>query len=310
MNKIKYFKHKEIDAIKWDAAIDKSYNGMVYGYKFFLDTMAGQQWDALIEGDYEAVFPLVWGSKFGLKYLYQPYFCQQLGLFSKTKITENQLTAFIAAIPGKFRYWDFHLNYENKFFSPKIRFINRTSFNIDLHHDYINLYDKYNADAKKNLAKSAILGYTSVKNEPVEIAADCFFQAYGKHYANAFELKSKISACSNEAIKNGKGFTRSIYGKDGKLWCAGFFFIAKNRIHYAMAAPTEEGKTIGATHILIDEVLKEYANTEYFFDFEGSDIKSVAYFYSKFGSEKKHYLEIINNRLPWWCRRFIEKKSD
>jgi uncharacterized Fe-S cluster-containing protein len=69
-----------------------------------------------------------------------------------------------------------------------------------------------------------------------------------------------------------------------------------------MAAPTDEGKKYGATHILIDEVLKEFSNKNIIFDFEGSDIKSVAYFYSKFGSVTSHYLQIIKNKLPWWLR--------
>jgi hypothetical protein len=63
---------------------------------------------------------------------------------------------------------------------------------------------------------------------------------------------------------------------------------------------------VGATHLLIDEVIKEFSNQALIFDFEGSDIKSVAYFYSKFGSHKVHYLQIKANRLPFWCR-FLKK---
>ena len=309
MRKIKYYRHHQIDQEKWDKTIDASYNGMVYAYTFFLNSMAGKRWDALILGDYEAVFPLVYGRKFGMRYLYQPFFCQQLGLFSKTRITQDQMEQFIKAIPRKFVYWDFHLNYENDFFNPLINFVNRTSFTIDLHQDYVSIYDKFNSDAKKNLAKSAIIGYNIVSQDPVNIAADCFFEAYGHWYPNVPSLKKKITQCAHTAIQLNKGFTRSIYGKDGQLWCSGFFFMAKNRIHYAMAAPTEEGKKYGATHILIDEVLKEFSNRLMVFDFEGSDLKSVAYFYAKFGSVKQHYLEIKRNRLPWWCQLIMSVRG-
>jgi len=135
---------------------------------------------------------------------------------------------------------------------------------------------------------------------------DCFKHAYGTFYPNDPKLYKRISDCEQDAISIKKGFTRGIYGRDGQLWCAGFFFMAKGMIHYAMAAPTEEGKKYGATHILIDEVLKEFAGQNLTFDFEGSDIKSVAYFYSKFGSRPQHYLEITNNLLPWWCK-FLKK---
>lgn len=309
MTTIKYLRHHQIDQVKWDKTIDASYNGMVYAYSFFLNDMAGKRWDALVLGDYDAVFPLVWGRKYGLKYLYQPFFCQQLGLFSKTRITEDVMHQFIKKIPGKFVYWDFHLNYENNFFSPLINFVSRTSFNIDLNQDYVSIYDKFNSDAKKNLAKSALTGYIVKTNDTPDLAAECFFKAYGHWYPNPETLKKKIIRCAYDATQINKGFTRTIYGKDGQLWCSGFFFIAKNRIHYAMAAPTEEGKKHGATHILIDEVLKEFSNRLMTFDFEGSDLQSVAYFYSKFGSVKKHYLEIKLNRLPWWCQMLMKTNS-
>jgi len=306
MAEIRYVKHKDIDQEKWDRSIDRSYNGLVYAYSFMLNRMANGRWDALIQGDYEAVFPLAWNRKFGLAYLYQPYLCQQLGLFSITKITPLQLQNFIYAIPRRFRYWKFHLNAENQFFHPKISFLNRTTYQISLQQDYTNIYDLYNSDAKKNLAKAAISGFEVKKDIEVDLVIDCFKHAYGSFYPNDPKLYKRISDCEQDAIRIKKGFTRGIYGRDGQRWCAGFFFMAKGMIHYAMAAPTEEGKKYGATHILIDEVLKEFAGQNLTFDFEGSDIKSVAYFYSKFGSRPQHYLEITNNLLPWWCR-FLKK---
>lgn len=299
---IRYVKHKRIDRARWDKCIESSPNGLIYAYSFFLDTMADKRWDALIYGDYEAVFPLVWNRKLGLKYLYQPYFCQQLGLFSIYPASEELLNDFIRKIPRKFVYWDFHLNYQNSFFSHDITFVNRTSFTIDLNQDYLSIYDRFNSDAKKNLAKAALERYQVIKPESPESAAKCFFDAYGTWYADPIILRRKILECASKAMALGMGFCREIRSQNGELWCSGFFFVAHDRIHYAMAAPTEAGKRIGATHILIDEVLKEFSNTNMTFDFEGSDLKNVAYFYSKFGSVKRHYLEIIRNRLPWWIQ--------
>lgn len=307
MGSIKYIRHKKIDKAKWDKAIDDSYNGLVYAYSFVLDNMAGKRWDALVLGDYEAVFPLVWGRKFGIPFLYQPYFCQQHGLFSKELITAETMQEFMKAIPGKFRYWHFHLNARNVFFDPQISFINRTTYQVDLNKSYPEIYDQYNADAKKNLARSAMNGYTVNKDIDAHTVLQCFHEAHGNFYPGKDSIFRDIINCQLEAIKLGKGFTRTVYGKDGQLWCTGFFFFAKGRIHYAMAAPTAEGKKFGAMHVLIDEVLKEFAGQPLVFDFEGSDIKSVAYFYSKFGSTPVHYLEIINNKLPWLVRVFMKK---
>ncbi|NQW43110.1 MAG: hypothetical protein HQ463_06730 [Bacteroidetes bacterium] len=299
---IKYLKHKDINLELWDQAIANSLNGLVYGYSWFLNAMADEQWDALVYKNYEAVFPLVNKKKYGIPFLHQPYFCQQLGLFSTFEISEEFLHLFLQKIPSKFKYWNFHLNYRNVFPLNILKPKKRTTFQINLNQSYTEIYDHYNSDAKKNLAKAEITGFDVRKNLDVELVAHTFFEVYGQHYARPTKLQQQITNCAQEAIKLNKGFTKGIYGKDGQLWCAGFFLKANNTIHYAMAAPTAQGKKYGATHILIDEILKEFAMQNMIFDFEGSDINSVAYFYSKFGSNSIHYLEINVNKLPRWCR--------
>lgn len=306
LKKITYLTHKEIDQNAWDKAIDNSYNGNVYAYSFYLNTMANNQWDALVYGNYEAVFPLVFNKKWGINYLYQPYFCQQLGLFAKNKITQSFMEQFIDAIPSKFRYWNFHLNTENTFFNHDILFNNRTNYNLSLNNDYISIFDNYKSDAKKNIAQATLKGFSFSPNHDLKMVADVFFQTYGEHYPNNEKLSVNIIACMQLAIKKNKGFSRAIFDSDGNLWSVGFFFMSHNTIYYTIAAPTEAGKKNAATHLLIDEVIKEFSNKNLTFDFEGSDIKSVAYFYSKFGSERKFYLQITKNNLPFWCK-FLKK---
>ena len=79
---VHYITYQQIDKSKWDNCIDTAANGLVYGYSFYLDAMA-KHWDALVLDDYEAVMPLTWRKKFGIRYLYQPAFTQQLGIFYK-----------------------------------------------------------------------------------------------------------------------------------------------------------------------------------------------------------------------------------
>ena len=57
MNKITYFKNKDIDFSKWDKCISSSHNGNVFGYSWFLDAVC-DDWDAFIIGNYDAVIPL------------------------------------------------------------------------------------------------------------------------------------------------------------------------------------------------------------------------------------------------------------
>ena len=70
---VHYITYQQIDKSKWDNCIDTAANGLVYGYSFYLDAMA-KHWDALVLDDYEAVMPLTWNKKYGITYLYQPFF--------------------------------------------------------------------------------------------------------------------------------------------------------------------------------------------------------------------------------------------
>jgi hypothetical protein len=79
---INYIKHKDVDTEKWDRCIEQSVNGIIYAFSWYLDIVC-DEWDALVDDDYESVFPLVKRKKFGINYIYPPFFTQQLGLFSK-----------------------------------------------------------------------------------------------------------------------------------------------------------------------------------------------------------------------------------
>lgn len=302
MSEIKYLTHTEIDKTKWDLALDKCYNGLIYAYSWYLDTMTNGKWDALIYKDYEAIFPLPYGIKYGLKFIYQPYFCQQLGLFSKHKITDEFFSKFIEKVPSKFKYWHFHLNFENKWLSPKLNFKIRLTYEIDLNKPYHEIYDSFKSDAKKNIAKLALIHYQVKKDISLDVIANLYFENYGKNYSNQIELKNSSIVLLNKAREFDKGFSIGIYNQNNELLSAGFFMISHHRIYYIMGAPTVLGKSVGATHALIDEVLKTYSETNHVFDFEGSVIDSVAYFYSKFGSKPHYFNEIINNKLPWWVK--------
>src|SRR5687768_17286505 len=100
--KIQYLEQKEIDKQKWDRCIDNAADGLIYGYSFYLDSMA-DDWCGLVLNDYEAVMPLPFRKKFGMRYVYQPAFIAQLGVFGGNG-NKDTYDAFLNAIPASFRY--------------------------------------------------------------------------------------------------------------------------------------------------------------------------------------------------------------
>ena len=80
--KITYIHREAIDTEKWNDVIAQSPAETIFLYTWYLDTVAAN-WSALVVDDYRFIMPVVWKKKAGLKYVYQPFYTQQLGVFSK-----------------------------------------------------------------------------------------------------------------------------------------------------------------------------------------------------------------------------------
>ena len=79
---IRYLTHNQIDTLRWDECVTHSPDGLVYAWSWYLNVVH-QNWEALVEDDYEAVMPLCGGKKFGINYLFQPFFTQKFGVFGE-----------------------------------------------------------------------------------------------------------------------------------------------------------------------------------------------------------------------------------
>ena len=75
----------EIDTKLWDKCIASSPFRRIYAFSWYLDAVTDGQWCALVSDDlYTAVMPYYPKRKWGIiPYIYRPFQCQQLGIFSK-----------------------------------------------------------------------------------------------------------------------------------------------------------------------------------------------------------------------------------
>ena len=148
---IRYFTHKDIDRQKWDEAIAEC--GSIYAYSWYLDSVH-PDWEALVEDDYQSVMPLTGGKKFGVRYLFQPYFVQQLGVFSKAPLTKEKLNDFLNAIPEEYRFAEIRLNESNALDNDIKGVEYHRNIVLDLNQEYDSIRARYHQNTKRNLAKA------------------------------------------------------------------------------------------------------------------------------------------------------------
>jgi hypothetical protein len=102
--------------------------------------------------------------------------------------------------------------------------------------------------------------------------------------------------------KRGLAKTYGVLSDKGELLASATYFFSHNRAYYILAGNHPNGRTLGASHTLIDAFIKDHAGQNILLDFEGSDIRNLAFFYSSFGATEEKYAAIKLNRLPWYAR--------
>ena len=293
---IKQLTYQQIDKVKWDACIDKADNGLIYAYSIYLDCMA-KNWEALVLDDYDAVMPLTCNKKYGISYLYQPPFTASLGVFGQA-INAEIVSAFLKAIPSKYKYWDVYFNQGNFFELKDFNLYERANYILNLNSDYEKLYSSFRDNIKRNIKKATQFQLTINKNIAV---ADVI--AIAKEYSVGIGDATEKSFSDFEKLykllhQKEKATTYGVYTKEKKLIASAVFFFSHGRAYYILVGNHPNGKTLGASHALINAFIKDHAGENLLLDFEGSDVSSLAFFYSSFGAAEEKYSAIRLNKLP------------
>lgn len=300
--KISYLPQANIDKQKWDHCIDNAGNGLIYAYSFYLDAMS-KNWDALILDDYEIVMPLTWNKKYTIHYLYQPFFCAQLGIFGNN-ISSKIVKVFFENIPSKFKYWDFYLNKDNLFSLLSFPMYERSNYVLLLQNTYENLAANFAQSHVRNIKRALKQGNMVKKNIPITDVIS-LAQVQTKKFSPITEKDYNNFSKLFEILKKKKmAVTYGVYSANDQLTASCAYVFSHNRAYYILVGNHPDGRTSGASHLMIDHFIKEHAGENLILDFEGSNISSLAFFYKSFGSTLEKYPGIKMNKLPAIAKLF------
>lgn len=299
---IKYLSNSDIDKQKWDKCIRDAFNGNVYAWSWYLD-IVHQNWEALVEDDYERVFPLTGNSRLGIFYLFQPFFAQQLGIFSKNILSPDIVSRFIDAIPAKYRLVEIRLNTHNRISNVPMHVESHLNHELDLIPNYEKLSRAYHKNTKRNLTKARDAGLTIMKNLKPEEIVGLFRSNRGRTIShwNTREYNRLIKLVY-AGIYRGQTKLYGAYTNDNQICGGAIFFKSHEKITFLFSGVNETGRNNHALTFILDHVIREFAGGPFVLDFEGSDNPNLARFYKGFGSIETTYPGIYINRLPWPLR--------
>ncbi|MEO6905461.1 MAG: hypothetical protein ABI148_03825 [Ginsengibacter sp.] len=297
--KISHLRHENIDKKKWDNCIAHANNSLIYAYSYYLDAMS-ENWNALVMNDYEAVMPLTWAKKFGFRYLRQPVFTQQLGIFGNISFEKNITELFINKALEIFSFAEINLNYANEYKEKKCNLV------LPLDRPFSEIKKSFRKDFLPKI-KNADLTYNS--SDEIEKA----IQIFKENYDNKIKVSSKAYQrwlCVCQVLKKrDQLLIRKVSSTNGELLSTAMFFKDNRRIYYVMSGTLPLGRKLKSNYFLLYHLIKEFSGQNLIFDFEGSEIPSIKLFFSKFGAVEQPYSFIKINNFPFW-KRWLKKGYD
>ena len=302
---ITYVKHVDIDKKKWDRCIENAPNGVIYAYSYYLDAMS-ESWDALVFDDYKIAMPLTWNKKYGISYLRQPAFSQQLGIFGSSSFEDNLVQAFIDKAAEHFPFIEINLNFANHYKSATAI---RCNFILPLNKSFAETEKDFKTDLGNNVKKAKKNNLVYESSDEIENALVHFKHTYSSRM-NITESNYNNFLRLSFLLKDKKQvFVRNVNSKEGKLLATGLFLKDKRRIYNPMSTVFPESRKLGANHFLFYKLIEEFSMQDLTFDFEGSEIPGINHFYRNFGSVEQNYFFVKINKLAPF-QRLLKDAAD
>jgi hypothetical protein len=299
---ITYHKHSEIDREQWDNCIRFSPGIKPYAFSWYLDIMA-PGWEALVDDDYDSVFPIPGFKRFGIQYIATPVFLQQLGAYSPDKSPQKAIDEFIEYLPDF--YWLIDLCVGQRISSDRYKVTLRANYELDLSKPYDKLWNNFSNHCRRNIEKSL--------KKKDEIVRDITPGELIELFKNNRGLKIKgiklrdyqrLQTLMDFCIKNRKGKILGVRASRKKIIYGVFTIEIKGNKTMLFVVNTPESREKRIGYYIVNEMIRESAGTKTILDFAGSSIPSIASFMESFGSTNVPFYRICRNQLPWPIRMF------
>lgn len=288
-NEVTYIKRKNLDTGKYDACIEGAINSQIYAFSWYLDCVA-DDWDVLVLGDYEVVMPvpfLRFKRHLFIKKIYQPDFCQQLGVFSKEMLSQKVfslfLNKFISLQPKSYQFNSFDSTH---FLKETKGFLDKVNYELSLSASYDSISANYSKNLKRNIKKA--------EKTPLRIGSDFSkdtfirFKKDNFNYRAKRELFEKMNKLIGILQERNIGNIYAVFDAEKPI-AACLVLHHKNKLITLFSATNSIGKKYAAFHFLVNRIIENNVSSNIVLDFEGSMIPGVARFNKSFGAEKKVY---------------------
>lgn len=301
MEKIKNLNREQIDEDKWLACLQNSSCELIYLNTWYLDSVS-EKWSAYVleeSGKYIAALPYSWRVKKGIKYVYPPFFTQQLSVISTPEIKDAFQKAALGKITEDFKFIEYYLSGCKVKLNPNFNCEERINCELKLDESYDQIHSQFSSNHKRNLKKFHKANF-SIQSDSKDIAdiIGLFKLDRGKSISYTDKDYAKIISVCAKVQKKANLMVLKAYSERGDLIAGAVFFEFQNRVIFVFSGNSIQGKENAALFGLLDHAIKINAGQSKTFDFEGSQAEGLQKFYLGFGAKIVPYHFLKLNRLP------------
>lgn len=294
--KVKFIPKEELDKVKFNSCVHYANNGNIFGYWWYLDAIS-KDWDALVEGDYESVMPLMRREEFPkTKVLYQAPLIRESGVYSINVLSPLRVKKFLEAIPADYKKINIRLNEQNTSGDfPDFIKTEKSNHQMLLMEPYENLANAYSESLKTKIQDAENLKLVSINNKKPEIIAE-FYQNYS---ANRSELSRNFHAIQRimyNVLHRGWGFASSVTDEKGEILATNFFVYSHKKVVSLLPVSSPKGKEMGAMELLMDNLIKTHAGRPLILDFNTMEDNQFA---KDFGARSNIFYQVEQDRRKW-----------
>lgn len=301
---IRLVKHGDIDATRWNETVGASGFPTVFCTYEMLDALVGgATWNALVMDDYDYVMPLPERSKFGVHYVYSPFFVSQMGIFSAKPVTAQITSDFFNALPSADKHVDLLLNQSNATDFIDSYTISLVTHTLALYKDYQELSSAYSQNTRRNV-KAARKSDLVMKSDEVgvEQVVRLFQENRGQRKEVRFKPKDYEILTQAASVLKSQGLLEilSVHTDEGQLIAGALMVRDFQRYRFWFSGRDAQFADQKAMFFLLDEFIARHAGTPFLLDFNGSMNENVARLYKGFGGQPLPIKMISYSRQMYW----------
>lgn len=281
-------KRKNIDDTRWDAVVAQT--DMPYAYTWYLDAVTQGQWEALIFGDYDTIFPIPFNRKRILKQCYQPFLMQQLGPLGR--VDSTVVKQCFDYLNSRYIYVSYQWHHSIDL-SENRNITKRTNQVIDLTQTYDVIKKQY---SKSTLRKLKIA--TKVAEIEWGTDIDAFWTQYSQAEYPLQKPMLKYRHLVMQLFASAKAHNVleiATVTSAGEPCSITAFIVSNGRVINLLDASTTEARQHNINFYKIDRAIQRYAGNQKMFDFFGSNMEGIYRFNQSFGAKIEHYF--LHNKI-------------